>query len=208
MHTYKVLERGKPLDEAEKAIILLHGRGGNAEDIISLADEFCDDTFYISAPQATNNTWYPYSFLAPEERNEPWLSSAIDIVRQLINNIISHLPTDKIYVMGFSQGACLSLEVTARYATKYAGIAAFTGGLIGDKVRAEKYQGDFEGTNIFIGNSDSDPHVPLLRSEESRQILEKAGAHVTMKIYSGMAHTIIPDEIATVREMLFESALR
>lgn len=207
MHIYRVLERGKSIDNAEKAIILLHGRGGNADDIISLADEFCDDTFYIAAPQASNNIWYPYSFLAPEERNEPWLSSAVGIVKQLIDEITGYLPTEKIYIMGFSQGACLSLEVAARYAARYAGIASFTGGLIGDRIHSEKYQGDFEGTSIFIGNSDSDPHVPLSRSEESRQILEKAGAHVTMKIYSGMAHTIIPDEINTVKEMMFESAL-
>ena len=203
MHDYNVLEKGQPLAKASRAIILLHGRGASSDDIITLADEFCDETFYIAAPQASNNTWYPYTFLSPEVKNEPWLSSAVQTVKRLIDEISEQIPAEKIYIMGFSQGACLSLEVTSRYARKYAGVAAFSGGLIGEKIRPEKYAGNFEGTKVFIGNSDVDPHIPLIRTEESKELIEKMGADVTMKIYEGMPHTIIRDEILTVLKIMF-----
>jgi phospholipase/carboxylesterase len=203
MHKYQVLEKGKPLAEAKKAIILLHGRGADAEDIISLADEFCDETFYIAAPQATNNAWYPYSFLSPESSNEPWLTSAVQTVKRLLEEITVYVPAGNIYISGFSQGACLTLEVAARYAIRYAGIIAFSGGLIGESIRTEKYRGNFEGTKVFIGNSDKDPHIPLIRSQESGNIMKQMGADVTMKVYPDMQHTIILDEIETVKKMMF-----
>jgi phospholipase/carboxylesterase len=203
MHSYQITERGAPLVQAGKAMILLHGRGADAEDILPLARSFCDDTFYIAAPQATNNAWYPYTFLSPEERNEPWLSSAVTMIKRLIDAIAVQIPPNRIYIMGFSQGACLALEVASQYAVKYAGIAAFTGGLIGEKIRPGKYEGNFDGTKVFIGNSDIDPHVPVLRSEESRNIMKNLGADVTLKIYPGMGHTIIPEEIETVLKLMF-----
>lgn len=203
MHDYRIIERGKPLNEAAKAIILLHGRGATAGNIIGLAYEFCDDTFYIAAPQATNNTWYPQGFMVDREMNEPWLSAAIDVVKRLIDATTTHIPAGHIYLMGFSQGACLALEVAARFAQRYAGVASFTGGLIGKETDPELYSGDFEGTKIFIGNSDNDPHVPVRRSEESRDILESLGASVTLEIYPGMPHTIIPKEIERVKELMF-----
>ncbi len=203
MHTYRLLEKGEPPDSAEKAIILLHGRGASAEDIITLADYFCDDSFYIVAPRAVNDAWYPFSFLTPEEHNEPWLTSALATVKRLIDEISEHIPSHKIYLMGFSQGACLALEFAARYAVRYAGVAAFSGGLIGDTIRTDKYQGNFEGTKIFIGNSDDDPHIPLIRTEESARLIESLGADVTLKIYPNMTHTIIQDEIETVLELMF-----
>ena len=203
MHYHGVIERGRPLAEAGKAIILLHGRGGSAEGFISLADKFCDETFYIVAPQALNNVWYPFSFMASEELNEPWLSASVQTINQLIDVVSKQIPPSGIYIMGFSQGACLTLEVAARNATRFAGLAAFTGGLIGEKIRAEKYWGNFDGTKVFIGNSDRDPYVPLLRSEESRDLLAKNGADVTLKIYPNMAHTIIPDEIESVIKLMF-----
>jgi phospholipase/carboxylesterase len=203
MHEYRILEKGKALAEAGSAIILLHGRGATAGNIIALADEFVDDTFYISAPQATNNTWYPFSFMAPESANEPWLTSAVETVRRLIDEVEKYLPSSKIYIMGFSQGACLSLEFAARHARKYAGVAAFTGGLIGETINPGKYNGDFEGTKIFIGNSDTDPHVPQSRTVESATMLKFLGADVRYRIYPGMAHTIIPDEIKTVKALMF-----
>jgi phospholipase/carboxylesterase len=203
MHRYDILEQGKPLTEASNALILLHGRGADPEDIMHLGDDFADSSFYIAAPRATGNTWYPYSFLSPAEKNEPWLSSAIATVKKLIDNISVYIPREKIYIMGFSQGACLSLEVAAQNAVKYGGIAAFSGGLIGEKLSENKYKGDFEGTRIFIGNSDSDPYIPLERTEESRQLLSGMKANVKMIIYSGMEHTIITEEIDAARSFLF-----
>jgi phospholipase/carboxylesterase len=203
MHRFSIIEQGAKPDKAKKAIILLHGRGGSAEDIITLADEFCDDTYYIAAPQATGDTWYPFTFLAPEEKNEPWLSSAIDIVMRLIGNVTKFIPTEKIFIMGFSQGACLSLETAARHPAKYGGIAAFSGGLIGDKINGQKYIGDFAGTKIFIGNSDKDPHIPDVRVKESAEMLRSMGADVHLRIYNGMGHTIIREEIEEVRSLMF-----
>lgn len=203
MHKYQILEKGTPLIQAKKAIILLHGRGADAEDIISLADEFCDETFYIAAPQATNNAWYPYSFLSPESSNEPWLTSSVQTVKCLLEEISVHIPAKNIYISGFSQGACLALEVSARYAVRYAGIMAFSGGLIGERIKTEKYTGNFEGTKVFIGNSDKDPHIPLSRSQESGDLMELMGADVTLKVYPDMQHTIIQDEIETVRKLMF-----
>lgn len=202
MHTYKILEQGSPLEKAQKAIILLHGRGADARDIISLAPYFADDTFYIAAPEATRNSWYPHSFLVPVEQNEPWLSSAIDTVKKLLDSITEKIPTENIYLMGFSQGACLSLETAARYPARYGGVAAFTGGLIGEKAEPERYTGDFHGTSIFIGNSDCDPHIPESRTAESAKILQNMNANVIYKVYPDMPHTINDDEIEVVRKMV------
>ena len=204
MHQYQILEKGKPVDQAHKAIILIHGRGSSAQNIISLADEFCDSSFYIAAPQATNNTWYPYGFMEKESANEPWLSSAVATIKRLIDETAKHIPTESIYIMGFSQGASLTLEVTARFAAKYGGIAAFTGGLIGEKTNSTKYKGDFKGTKYFLGNSDKDPHIPLYRSEESKEVLTALGADVKLKVYPNMAHTINQDEIESVRNWMFK----
>jgi phospholipase/carboxylesterase len=201
MHRYQIMERGKPVEKAKKALILLHGRGGTASDILSLADLFCDETFYIAAPQATNHTWYANSFMAEESSNEPWLSSAVAIVQRLIDETSKHIPKDQIYIMGFSQGACLALETTARFASKYGGVIAFTGGLIGSVIHPEKYQGHFEGTQVFIGTSANDPHIPLERAEESKTLMEKLGAHVTLKVYPGRSHTITEAEISTVKKL-------
>ena len=203
MHEHILIEKGQPPDQAKNAIIVLHGRGGRAEDTITLADEFNDGTFYICAPQAAGNAWYPYSFLGAEEQNEPWLTSAVDRIKRLIEEISVFISVDRIFIMGFSQGACLSLEVAARFATGYGGIAAFSGGLIGEIIRPEKYNGDFKGTKIFIGCSDDDPHIPLSRVEESKDIIQKLGAKVTLKIYPGGGHTILQDEIETVKALMF-----
>jgi phospholipase/carboxylesterase len=203
MHSYQIKEKGKPLPQANKAIILLHGRGADADNILPLADSFCDESFYIAAPQATNNAWYPFTFLSPEEKNEPWLTSAVTMIKRLIDGIAVQIPSNKIYIMGFSQGACLALEVAAQYAIQYAGIAAFSGGLIGEKIRPEKYQGNFGGTKVFIGNSDIDPHIPLERSKESAELMKKLGADVTLNVYPGMQHTISPQEIEDVLRIMF-----
>lgn len=203
MHTYNILEKGSPLETAAKAIILIHGRGADAEDIISLADEFVDDTFYIAAPQATGNSWYPYSFLSPSELNEPWLTSAVETIKNLIDDITLKVATVDLYIMGFSQGACLSLEVAARYATRFAGIAAFSGGLIGERIDHTRYGGNFHSTPVFIGNSDDDPHIPVERCEESASVLQSLGADVSLKIYPSMGHTVTMDEIREVKRIMF-----
>lgn len=205
MHKYHIVQRGTPLIRASKALILLHGRGSNAEDILNLANAFCDDQFFIAAPQATNHTWYPYSFLVEESMNEPWLSSAVETVKKLIDEITKYIPVDQIFLMGFSQGACLALETAARFAAKFGGVVAFSGGLVGSTVDVKKYHGRFDGSPIFIGNSDKDPHIPVSRCEQSKVVLEKLGAHVTLKIYNDMGHVISDEEIDWVKKNIFST---
>lgn len=202
MHHYEIIEQGQKLDQASKALILLHGRGSNARDILKLANDFADDNFYVAAPEATNHSWYPHSFLEEEKLNEPWLSSAVEIIKKLIDAIAVHIPKNKIYIMGFSQGACLTLEVTARFATKYGGIAAFSGGLIGSSLDVKKYHGNFKETKAFIGVSDHDPYIPLIRVQQSKELMEKLGADITLKVYPGPSHTIYQDEKNWVKKFI------
>jgi phospholipase/carboxylesterase len=207
MHIYNIIEQGAPLVHATQAIVVLHGRGASAQDILPLAEQFCDEacqkTCHIAAPQATHHTWYPQSFMAPVQANEPWLSSAVETVKRLLDSIVEHVPSERLYIMGFSQGACLALEVATRFARRYAGVAAFTGGLIGAEIATERYQGNFDATPVFIGNSDRDPHVPVQRSEASKRVMESLGATVQLKVYPNMPHTIVADEIAAVRTLMF-----
>jgi phospholipase/carboxylesterase len=200
IHTFEIIEQGKAVEEASKAMILLHGRGADANDILSLANQICDSSFYVAAPQATYNSWYPNSFMEEEASNEPWLTSAVDTVKRLIDEIARSIPKSQIYIVGFSQGACLALEVSARYAEKYGGIIAFTGGLIGKTIERGRYKGDFKGTKVFIGTSDQDPHIPLSRSEESIEVMRTLGAEATLKVYPGMGHQINVDEIDWVNQ--------
>jgi phospholipase/carboxylesterase len=199
----QILKKGKPLDTASKALILLHGRGGSAADILPLANHFNVEGFFIAAPQAPGNSWYPQSFMVEEHLNEPYLTNSIEKIKILIDEIAQHIPKEQIYLMGFSQGACLSLEITSRFATKYGGVVAFSGGLIGKTLNEKKYSGNFEETKVFIGNSDVDPHIPIERTKESAKLMEKMGAAVTLKIYPGMGHIINNDEITTVNQLLF-----
>jgi len=206
MHVKKVVEAGLPLAKAKKALIMLHGRGAAAEDILSLRHELLVDDFYIVAPQAANYTWYPVSFMAPVQQNEPWLSSAIDLLSSVVEDITKRgIAAQQIFILGFSQGACLSLEFATRYAQQWGGVIAFTGGLIGAEIDPNRYTGKFEGTKIFIGNSDQDPHVPLLRSEKSGELMSSLGANVTLNVYPGMPHTINRDEILRVNTLFFGS---
>lgn len=199
MPNFEKIEQGTALEKASKAMILLHGRGSNAEDILTVADDLADDRFYIVAPQAPGHQWYPKSFLAEEKENDPWLSTSIAIVKELLDKITKKIPLTQVYLMGFSQGACLSLETASRYATKYGGIVAFTGGLIGKELTEKNYHGNFSGTKVFISNGDRDPYIPLSRSEESKELMEKMGANVTLKVYPGRPHTINNDEINWVK---------
>jgi phospholipase/carboxylesterase len=205
MHKYDIRERGRGIEDASKALILLHGRGATAENILTLADFFTDETWYVAAPQATDFQWYPYSFLTPVSQNEPWLTSAIEYIRKLIDSISRHIPVENIYLMGFSQGACLSAEIAARYAREYGGIGVFTGGLIGDEPDPGLYRGDLKGTRIYISNGDNDPHIPMERSDETKRQFEKMGASVRYDIFPGRAHTIIQQEIENAKEFFFET---
>lgn len=204
MHTKKVITAGKSIDETDKVLIMIHGRGGSAEDILSLAAHLNTKDYALLAPQATNNTWYPTSFLAAPSVNEPWLSSALQIIDEVVGDVVAKgILKENIFLAGFSQGACLTLEYVTRNAGKYGGVVAFTGGLIGDKIYSENYSGDFQGTPIFIGTSDPDPHVPVSRVNETTGILESMNANVTTKIYPNMGHTISRDEIEKANTLVF-----
>ena len=195
---------GKQLEHAKRALIMIHGRGGSADDIISLSHELNETDFAILAPQAENNSWYPYSFLSPPKQNEPWLSISLQSIGALVTQIEKEgISKDGIYFLGFSQGACLMLEFIARNASKYGGAVAFTGGLIGDNIHKENYKGSFGGSPIFIGTSDPDMHVPVSRVHETTGILKDMGAVVTEKVYKNMGHTIIPDEIHFANTLVF-----
>ena len=205
MHEKKIVSAGKKLSEAKKALVMIHGRGATAEDILGLSSELDVNDFALIAPQATNYTWYPYSFIAPIHQNEPWLSSAIQMLGDVISDIRSAgIAEENIYFAGFSQGACLTLEFIARNARRWGGAIAFTGGLIGDKIYKENYKGDFAGTPIFIGTSDPDPHVPVERVYASTNILKSMNANVVEKIYPNMGHTISMDEISSANKLIFK----
>jgi len=209
MHKKNFIAAGKPLDKATKTLILLHGRGANAEDILSLSSQLNVKDYALIAPQATGNTWYPYSFMMPPLQNEPWLSSALSLIKQLVTDLNNKgIASENIYFAGFSQGACLTLEFVARNATKYGGVAAFTGGLIGDMIYTENYKGDFKNTPIFIGTSNPDPHVPVERVYATANILKNMNAIVTEKIYSNMGHTINDDEIKNANALIFNDRIK
>ena len=206
MHTKQIITAGKELAPGNKVLILLHGRGGSAEDILSLAAHLDVKEFTLLAPQATNNTWYPYSFLAPPAQNEPWLSSALALLKDVVQDLTTKgIPSAHIYFLGFSQGACLTLEFVSRNANKYGGVVAFTGGLTGDKIYNENYNGDFRETPVFIGTSNPDPHVPVERVFETEKILKNMNAVVTVKVYDNMGHTINQDEIKEANRIVFKT---
>jgi predicted esterase len=197
------MQAGAPIDEARLVAVMLHGRGAGAQDILNLSEEFSARDVAYLAPQAAGNTWYPYSFLMPIEQNEPSLSSALHVIETLLASLAEKKFTaDRVALMGFSQGACLTLEFAARHAQRYALVAAFSGGLIGPPGTARNYSGSFEGTPVFLGCSDIDPHIPVERVHESADVLTRMGAAVTKKIYPHMGHTINESEIEIVDELL------
>lgn len=205
-HVKDVRKAGENIHQADKALIMLHGRGGTPEDILSLAPYFAVEKFALMAPQAAGNTWYPYSFMAPPDKNEPWLSSALEMIEAVVQEIVQEgITKENIFFLGFSQGACLALEFIARNALLYGGVVAFSGGLIGDRIYTENYKGNFKGTPIFIGSSDPDPHVPVNRVYATANILQEMHAEVKEKIYHQMGHTIISDEIKLANEWVFSS---
>jgi phospholipase/carboxylesterase len=202
-----VVERGSPLEKARGAVILVHGRGASTADILGLADELQLPELAYLAPEAAGHAWYPYSFLAPLARNEPWLTSALNLLGTIVERVLdAGVPRNKIAVMGFSQGACLSTEFVARNPDRYAALVAFTGGLIGPEGTVFNYSGDLAGTPCFFGSSDPDPHVPWNRVDESASVLSKLGGTVTLRCYPGMPHTINNDEIVEARKLLARMA--
>ena len=198
-----VLTAGRKLSEAAGAIILVHGRGASAEDILQLRDELDYPELAYAAPQAAENTWYPYSFLAPIEQNEPWLTSALNKLKNIVGNITREgIPQDKIVIAGFSQGACLASEFVAGNAANYGGLIAFTGGLIGPPGTDFRYTGSLGGTPAFLGAGDTDAHVPWQRVRESADVLSAMGADVLLRRYPGMPHTISRQELEEARRLL------
>ncbi len=196
---------GKPLAEADRALVLLHGRGATAESILPLGNALGLSDFAVLAPQAKDFAWYPQRFTAPREHNEPFLSSALNTVGVLVQGISgAGIPRERIVLGGFSQGACLASEFAAQNPTRYGGLLVFSGGLIGagPTVSAEAYSGSLSGTPIFIGCSDVDPHIPLERVQTTTRILKGLGAMVTEKIYPGMGHTVVEDELQAARAVL------
>lgn len=192
----KIYTAGKKMEEAQKALIMVHGRGASAADILSLAQYLDVKDYALLAPQAAQHSWYPYSFLAVPSDNEPALSSALSVLKEAVKEVeAAGISKEHIYFLGFSQGACLALEFVARNAAKYGGVVAFTGGLIGDKIYEGNYKGDFHDTPIFIGTSDPDPHVPVERVLSSTAVLRKMNASVLEKVYPMMGHTITAEEI-------------
>ncbi|MDB5156110.1 MAG: phospholipase [Mucilaginibacter sp.] len=203
-HQKNIITAGAPLANAKGALVMLHGRGSTAHNIISLAGEFNLKDMAILAPQATNNSWYPHSFMAPVDQNQPVLDSALQVIGETVDNIIAAgIKAENIYFAGFSQGACLTLEYVARNAQQYGGVAAFTGGLIGEQLAVTNYKGDFNNTLILIATGNPDPHVPLSRVEESAAVLKSMGANVTVKVYNGRPHTITQPEIDLANTLIF-----
>lgn len=199
---------GVAISDARLAAVLLHGRGGTAEDFLGLSVQIAaHDVAYI-APQAADHTWYPYSFLAPIERNEPDLSSALGVIARVLNDLQQqhNVPPEKVVLLGFSQGACLALEFAARHARRYAGIVALSGGLIGPPGTPRNYQGSFSATPVFLGCSDVDSHIPVERVYESAEVFRQMGAVVDEHIYPGMGHTINADEITAINALLSPTA--
>lgn len=198
-----VLTLGPPPAQARLGAILIHGRGASAGDILGLAHELAMPDIAYLAPEAAGHTWYPYSFLAPTAQNEPGLSSALRVIEGLVDHLGQQgLPPERVVLMGFSQGACLTLEFAARHARRYAAVAGFSGGLIGPPGTARAYAGSFDHTPVFIGCSDVDPHIPVERVRESAEVFRRMGATVDERIYPRMGHTINADELAAVGQLL------
>jgi predicted esterase len=194
---------GRPLAEATAAMVMVHGRGATAESILTLAEEFGRPDLAYLAPQAAGFTWYPYSFLAPFDQNEPGLSSGLARIGEVLGRLAATgIAPERTVLLGFSQGACLALEFSARNARRYGGLVALSGGLIGPPGTPRAYPGSLAGTPVFLGCSDRDPHIPLARVEESAGIFEELDGEVTKRIYPVMGHTVNADEIEHVRRIL------
>lgn len=204
------LHEGEPLRQtgvelklASSAMIMMHGRGAGAADILSLADQFAHENMCYLAPEAESASWYPYSFLVPNAQNEPGISSALTVVNSLVTEAeLFGVAREKIFLLGFSQGACLVLEYAARNPGLYGAVFGLSGGLMGPPGTSWENEKTLEKTPIFIGCSDVDPHIPASRVEESAEVLKSLGARVDLQIYKGMGHTISGAEIERVNAII------
>lgn len=204
LHEKNIKYSGTPVEKAKNALIMIHGRGGTAEDILQVAPEFKIEDFALVAPQAYNNSWYPVSFMAPEEQNQPWLNSALQMLLELETELNEKgIPSENIYFFGFSQGACLTLEYVTRNARKYGGVIAIIGGLIGDHVNTGNYITDFDGTRIYLGTSDPDAHVPVERVQQTSEILKNKNAEVELRINKNGGHYILKEELGVANNFIF-----
>ncbi|HSL45207.1 MAG TPA: alpha/beta fold hydrolase [Anaerolineales bacterium] len=194
---------GEPISRARAAMLLVHGRGASADNILSLADEFAQPGFAYLAPQAAGNTWYPNRFLVPPVENEPWLSSGLAFIADVLAEIVNAgIPQERIILLGFSQGACLTLEFAARNARRYGGVVGLSGALIGPEDTPRDDAGSLAGTPVFLGCSDVDFHVPKEYVEQTADVLSRLGGEVTKRFYPNMGHTVNQDEVDFVRDMM------
>ena len=202
-HSEPVLSAGRPLGSGRAAMIMVHGRNAGPENILELARLVPHPDFSFLAPAAAGGTWYPLSFMAETARNEPGLSSGLAVILELVRSIEARgVPRRRIILLGFSQGACLSSEFAVRNASRFGGVVALSGGLIGPAGTVWNYPGSFEGTPVFLGCSDVDGHIPKARVDESAAVFSAMGATVTERIYPGMGHQVNEDELEFVREMM------
>ena len=198
-----VLTDGPPPERADATLVLVHGRGATARSILPLYEELGVENVAAVAPQAAGNTWYPNSFLAPIESNQPWLDSALRRLDTIVSDLLRRgVPSDRIALLGFSQGACLATEFVARHPRRYGGVMGLSGGLIGPPGIRRDYAGSLDFTRVFLGSSDPDPHVPFPRVLETRDVLSRMGAVVNARRYPDMGHTINEDELDACRALL------
>jgi phospholipase/carboxylesterase len=198
-----VLRAGEPLEKAKAAMLMAHGRGATARNILSLAAEFKQPGFAYLAPQAAGNSWWPRRFIDPLASNEPELTSALQVIGELLKHLEgAGIPSERTMLLGFSQGACLVLEYAARSARRYGGIAGLSGGLVGPDGTPRDYAGSLDGTPIFLGCSDVDFHIPKARVLHTAELLQSLGAQVTTRLYPDMDHTVSADEVVFVSGMM------
>jgi len=183
-------------------MILLHGRGATAEDIMTIASEVQQPGWAYLAPQAAGNAWYPNPFTAPLESNEPYLSAALEMVSKLVERVESTVPVHRILLLGFSQGACLALEWSARNARRYGAVVGLSGGLIGPEGTPRDYEGGFDQTPVFLGCSDVDPYIPVQSVVETGHVLKRMGADVAVRFYPGMGHMVGVEELTTIKDLM------
>ena len=201
--TQAIVSMGTPLADAAGVLILLHGRGGTTEDILGLGEAIAPEKWAMLAPQASGNSWYPLSFLAPREQNEPYLTSALGRVQAAVDTALAAgIAAEKIAIAGFSQGACLATEFVGRNPRRYAALLAFTGGLIGPLGAPIQLTGDLAGTPVLLSSGDPDPHVPWARVQQSAELLQGIGGRVTIRRYPGKLHSVAGDELRSAIEVL------